>query len=178
LTGLAVEGAENAVPGRSMRWFKDRLVDVLKEAAGYAAQCGVPMVFEYTNRFEINTINTGVEAREIVERVGSSNLGILIDTYHSWLEDPDVCQNIRDLNGYVKHFHLHDSNRGAAIIAGGENDFDGILDTCGFPKDNFFYYKAWWTDRPVLHLLPHWNWAGKEGQEIDVRCFSNCEQVQ
>jgi beta-galactosidase len=54
----------------------------------------------------------------------------------------------------------------------------GIMDTCGFPKDNFFYYQAWWTDKRVLHLLPHWNWAGKEGQEIDVRCFSNCEAVE
>jgi beta-galactosidase len=58
------------------------------------------------------------------------------------------------------------------------NSHFGILDTCGFPKDNFFYYRAWWTDRPVVHLLPHWNWAGKEGQEIDVRCFSNCEEVE
>jgi len=54
----------------------------------------------------------------------------------------------------------------------------GILDTCGFPKDVAFYYQAWWTDRPVLHLLPHWNWAGKEGQPIDVWAFSNAEEVE
>lgn len=54
----------------------------------------------------------------------------------------------------------------------------GIMDTCGFAKDNFYYYQAWWGDRPVLHLLPHWNWAGREGQDIDVRCFSNCEEVE
>ncbi len=54
----------------------------------------------------------------------------------------------------------------------------GILDTCGFPKDNFWYYQAWWTDRPVLHLLPHWNWPGKEGQIIDVRVLSNLESVE
>jgi beta-galactosidase len=58
------------------------------------------------------------------------------------------------------------------------NSHFGILDTCGFAKDNFYYYQAWWGDRPVLHLLPHWNWAGKEGQDIDVRCFSNCEEVE
>ena len=34
----------------------------------------------------------------------------------------------------------------------------GIMDTCGFPKDNYYYYKAWWTGEPVLHLYPHWNW--------------------
>src|SRR5262249_21694430 len=62
-----------AIPGRPMRWFKDCLVEVLKEAAEYAAGLEVAMVFEYTNRFEINTINTGAEAREIVDRVGSAN---------------------------------------------------------------------------------------------------------
>jgi beta-galactosidase len=54
----------------------------------------------------------------------------------------------------------------------------GILDTCGFSKDNFYYYQAWWSDHPVLHLLPHWNWPGKEGQEIDVWAHSNCEEVE
>ncbi len=54
----------------------------------------------------------------------------------------------------------------------------GILDTCGFPKDNFWYYQSWWTDRPVLHLLPHWNWAGREGQPVDVRALSNCDEVE
>jgi hypothetical protein len=34
----------------------------------------------------------------------------------------------------------------------------GIMDTCGFPKDDYYYYKAWWTSEPVLHLYPHWNW--------------------
>jgi beta-galactosidase len=55
---------------------------------------------------------------------------------------------------------------------------DGMMDTCGFPKDNFYYCQAWWTDQPMVHLTPHWNWAGKEGQEIDVRCYSNCEEVE
>lgn len=54
----------------------------------------------------------------------------------------------------------------------------GILDTCGFPKDNFWYYRAWWQEKPVLHLLPHWNWQGREGQEIEVRALSNCDEVE
>jgi beta-galactosidase len=58
------------------------------------------------------------------------------------------------------------------------NSHFGILDTCGFPKDNFWYYKSWWSDQPVLHLLPHWNWAGREGEEIDVRALSNCDDVE
>ncbi len=58
------------------------------------------------------------------------------------------------------------------------NSHFGILDTCGFPKDAFYYYRSWWTTNTVLHLLPHWNWPGREGQEILVEAFSNCKQVE
>lgn len=54
----------------------------------------------------------------------------------------------------------------------------GVLDTCGFPKDTAYYYKAWWTNEPVLHILPHWTWPGKEGQMIDVWVHSNYEEVE
>jgi len=58
------------------------------------------------------------------------------------------------------------------------NSHFGILDVCGFPKDNYYYYQSWWTTNVVLHLLPHWNWPGKEGQEIRVDALSNCEEVE
>ncbi|HEY3757194.1 MAG TPA: beta-galactosidase GalA [Opitutaceae bacterium] len=58
------------------------------------------------------------------------------------------------------------------------NSHFGIMDTCGFPKDNYWYYQACWTKPPVLHLLPHWNWPGQEGKPIDVRAFSNCDEVE
>jgi beta-galactosidase len=58
------------------------------------------------------------------------------------------------------------------------NSHFGILDTCGFPKDVFYYYKSWWTTNVVLHLLPHWNWPGRDGQEVLVEAFSNCRQVE
>lgn len=54
----------------------------------------------------------------------------------------------------------------------------GIVDACGFPKDVFYYLKSWWTTEPVLHLLPHWNWKGKEGKDISVWAYSNCDQVE
>ena len=58
------------------------------------------------------------------------------------------------------------------------NSHFGIIDTCGFAKDNFYYYQAWWSDKPVLHILPHWNWPGKEGQPIEVWVHSNCDEVE
>jgi beta-galactosidase len=54
----------------------------------------------------------------------------------------------------------------------------GVMDTCGFAKDNFHYYRVWWGSGPAMHLFPHWNWEGKEGQEISVWCYANCESVE
>ena len=54
----------------------------------------------------------------------------------------------------------------------------GIVDMCGFPKDNFYYYKAWWGTEPVLHLFPHWNWGGREGEPIAVWVHSNLDSVE
>ncbi|MGB6721597.1 MAG: beta-galactosidase GalA [Terracidiphilus sp.] len=54
----------------------------------------------------------------------------------------------------------------------------GIIDTCGFPKDSFYYYQSWWTDKPVLHVFPHWNWPGMEGKEIAVWIYSNLDRVE
>ena len=58
------------------------------------------------------------------------------------------------------------------------NSHFGIMDTCGFAKDNFYYYQAWWGTKPVVHLFPHWNWSGEEGHEIEVWVHSNAEQVE
>jgi len=55
----------------------------------------------------------------------------------------------------------------------------GIMDSCGLPKDIYYYYQAWWRDDlPVLHLLPHWNWEGREGQPIAVWAYSNLDEVE
>jgi beta-galactosidase len=54
----------------------------------------------------------------------------------------------------------------------------GTLDTCGFSKDNFYFYQSIWTKTPVLHLSPHWNWPGKEGEVIPVLCYTNCDTVE
>ena len=54
----------------------------------------------------------------------------------------------------------------------------GVIDTCGFPKDTFYYYQSWWTSQPVLHLFPHWNWPGYEGKQIAVWVYSNLDKVE
>lgn len=49
------------------------------------------------------------------------------------------------------------------------SSFFGIIDLAGFPKDVYYMYQSEWTDRPVLHLFPHWNW--KPGQTVDLRAY-------
>jgi len=54
----------------------------------------------------------------------------------------------------------------------------GFMDICGFPKDGYYAYKAAWTNEPVVHIFPHWNWPGKEGDSIKVHCYTNCDEVE
>lgn len=56
------------------------------------------------------------------------------------------------------------------------SSYFGIFDLCGFPKDSYYFYKSQWTGEPMVHLLPHWNW--KEGQQIDVLAYTNCDEVK
>jgi beta-galactosidase len=54
----------------------------------------------------------------------------------------------------------------------------GALDSCGFKKDSYFFYQSIWTEAPMIHLLPHWNWPGKTGSVIPVVAYSNCAAVE
>jgi len=55
----------------------------------------------------------------------------------------------------------------------------GALDACGFPKDAFYFYQSQWhTSKDVLHLLPHWNWKGREDEVTPVWCYTNCDEVE
>ena len=54
----------------------------------------------------------------------------------------------------------------------------GVLDLCGFKKDGYYFYQSQWTKKPMLHLFPHWNWKGREGQIIPVLCYTNCNEVE
>jgi beta-galactosidase len=57
------------------------------------------------------------------------------------------------------------------------SSYYGIVDLAGFPKDVYYLYQSEWTNKPVLHLFPHWNW--KEGQEVDVWAYyNNADEVE
>ncbi len=58
------------------------------------------------------------------------------------------------------------------------NSHFGIMDMCGFPKNIYYYYQSWWTDKDVLHISPHWNWRDKRGKPVDVWVNTNADNVE
>lgn len=57
------------------------------------------------------------------------------------------------------------------------SSYFGIIDLAGFPKDIYYMYQSEWTDKTVLHLLPHWNWI--DSQPVDVWCYyNNADEVE
>ena len=58
------------------------------------------------------------------------------------------------------------------------NSHFGIMDMCGFPKNIYYYYQSWWTDKDILHISPHWNWKEKRGKPVDVWVNSNADNVE
>lgn len=58
------------------------------------------------------------------------------------------------------------------------SSYFGIIDLCGIPKDRYFLYQSKWSDKDVLHLLPHWNWEGKEGELVPVHCYTSFRKAE
>jgi beta-galactosidase len=58
------------------------------------------------------------------------------------------------------------------------SSYFGIVDMCGFPKDRYYLYQSAWTDEPMIHVLPHWNWEGREGEITPVYCYTNCTSAE
>ncbi len=115
------------------------------------------------------------------------------DEKNQWLAayDKKPYPNFLTIEDGWKHYAARDYLAGMFIWTGfdyrGEptpfgfpsiGSYFGMVDQCGFAKDNVYYLKSWWTDKTTLHIFPHWNHKGKEGQEIAVWAFSNCDEVE
>ncbi len=58
------------------------------------------------------------------------------------------------------------------------SSYFGMVDLAGFPKDRYYLYQSQWTSKPMVHILPHWNWEGREGQAIPVMAYTNADEVE
>ena len=58
------------------------------------------------------------------------------------------------------------------------SSYFGVMDTCCFPKDSYYFYKSFWSSEAVLHIFPHWNFEGKEGEMLQVLAYTNLKEVE
>ena len=55
---------------------------------------------------------------------------------------------------------------------------DGVLDLCFFPKDVYYYFKSQFTEEPMVHMFPHWNWDKQKNEKIEVWGYTNCDEME
>ena len=103
------------------------MVEALKECAEVAAKRGVRIAMEPINRYETTLINNARDGLAVIELVGADNLGLLLDTFHMNIEEPDMQGSIRLAGPRLFHFHVADSNRW--YPGAGHIDFPGLIAT-------------------------------------------------
>jgi sugar phosphate isomerase/epimerase len=106
-----------------MQW----VVEALQECSVAAAPAGVRLALEPINRYETTLINNVRQGLDLIERVGADNFGLLLDTFHMNIEEPDMAESIRLAGDRIFHFHVADSNRW--YPGAGHLDFASLLET-------------------------------------------------
>jgi len=119
IRGITPEGQTHE---RSMEYT----IEAIRQCAAAAAGTDVRFALEPMNRYETDLIHTATEGLDLVEKVGAGNFGLLLDTFHMNIEDPDIGASIRTCGDRIFHFHVADSNRW--YPGAGHLDFRGILE--------------------------------------------------
>ena len=101
------------------------LVEAIRTCADAAAGTSVRFALEPMNRYETDLIHTVTEGLQLIEKVGAENFGLLLDTFHMNIEEPDIGASIRTCGDRIFHFHVADSNRW--YPGAGHLDFESIL---------------------------------------------------
>ena len=103
----------------------DLIAGNLEPLCRKAEQAGVVLAFEPLNRFETDCINTLAQGRALIEKVGSSALKMLVDTFHMHIEEDNSARAIRDSAGYIGHVHASANHRG--IPGRDQGDWKGVF---------------------------------------------------
>ncbi|HUS39410.1 MAG TPA: sugar phosphate isomerase/epimerase family protein [Pirellulales bacterium] len=102
------------------------LSDALHELGDYAAQYGVPLIFEPLNRYETDLLRTIVDGVQFLDAMETGNVRLLADLFHMNIEEADPAAAIRSGGRHIGHIHFVDSNRRAAGM--GHTDFGPIAE--------------------------------------------------
>lgn len=120
-------------PGVDLLRAMDWLIEALQECSAVARPAGVRLALEPINRYETTLVNTVAQGLELIERVGADNFGLLLDTFHMNIEEPDMEASIQQCGARIFHFHVADSNRW--YPGAGHLDFKstlGVLEATGY----------------------------------------------
>jgi sugar phosphate isomerase/epimerase len=118
IRGIVKPGVD---PALAMDW----LVEALQECSEAARPAGVRLALEPINRYETTLINSASQGLVLIERVGADNFGLLLDTFHMNIEEPNIEASIRACGARTFHFHVADSNRW--YPGAGHIDFKSVL---------------------------------------------------
>ncbi len=121
-------------------------ISLVKELAVETNTSGAMILIEPINRYETKYLTTLADCKEILEKAGQPNTGILADFFHMAIEEANLPASIREVKGFIKHVHLGDNNRllpgyghtdwDACIAALKDAEFDGFMNLeCGIPGD-------------------------------------------
>ena len=104
--------------------------------------------------------------------------------YPRWASTPDTEFEMQDDNDFVLGEFVWTGfdylgeptpyNEGTPA----KSSYFGIVDLGGLKKDRFYLYQSKWSETPVLHLLPHWNWSDRVGQNVPVYCYTNYPKAE
>lgn len=104
-----------------------RVVGGLQQAGAYAAAAGVRLAVEPLNRFETDFCNTGRQAVDLVQRVGSPAVGVMLDTFHMNMEENDMAEAVRHAAPHLMHFQANENHRG--FLGTGHIDWPSLCRT-------------------------------------------------
>ncbi len=109
--------------GEAEKYF----IECMRECGDYAAKKDVILTVEPINRYETDLYNTVEEMLEVISKIDRKNIGILADTFHMNIEEPDIFESLKKAGDRITHVHFADSNRWAPGC--GHIDFDKVVST-------------------------------------------------
>lgn len=157
-------GERTGVPPTQKEY--DNIAKALGAAAKHAKARGILFGIEPVNRYENHLINTGWQAVEMIERVGSDNIFVHLDTYHMNIEEKGAANGILDARKYLKYIHLSESDRGTPGC--GTVDWDEIFAALaaiefkgGLAMESFINMMP-----ELAHALSVWRPVARDEQEV------------
>lgn len=100
-------------------------IEAVRDFTDKNALSGIPVGLEVVNRYESNLLNTGRQAVQYIEEVGSDNLYVHLDSYHMNIEEADMAQAVRDCGDRLGYIHIGEGHRG--YLGSGTVDFTGLF---------------------------------------------------